>query len=331
MKMDELIDGFPEQLLDALRIASEVELRKSEGDFDQVLISGLGGSGIGGTLISEWVAQEAKLPIYVNKDYHLPSWVDHRTLLIVSSYSGNTEETLSTLQEGIERNAWIVSISSGGELERIAHENAFDHIKVPGGYPPRAAMGYSVVQLLRILSHHSIIPSRFDPEREVQASAKLLELEQQKIKDRAKEVAEEIHGKRPTIYCASGYEGVAVRWRQQINENAKTLCWHHVLPEMNHNELVGWESGGEDIGVIMLRNEEDHVQTQKRMDLCKEFLQERAGCWKELWSRGDTRIQRAFHLIHLGDHLSYHLALLNEVDPVQVDVIEAFKKRLKED
>jgi glucose/mannose-6-phosphate isomerase len=329
MNMEELIDGFPEQLNDALRIASETELRTADREIRKVLISGLGGSGIGGTLVSEWVAQETSIPINVNKDYHIPSWVDPNTLLIISSYSGNTEETLSALEEGIARNAGIVCISSGGEVERIAKEKAFDHIKVPGGYPPRAAMGYSIVQILKVLSHYGLLPAHFDLEREVRAAAKLLELDQQPIKDHGRELAGSIKGKLPVIYAGSSYEGVAVRWRQQINENAKSLCWHHVLPEMNHNELVGWEGGGREFAVLMLRNEDDPSQTQKRMDLTKEFLRDRCGYWKDVPSKGDTRIQRAFYLIHLGDQLSYHLALLNEVDPVEVDVIERFKKRLK--
>ncbi len=330
MKMDELIDGFPKQLLDALRIASKAELRSFEEGVDRVCISGLGGSGIGGTLVSEWIAHEATVPVNVNKEYHLPAWVDPRTLLIISSYSGNTEETLSALEEGVVKNAKVVCISSGGEIERIAQEKGFDHIKIPEGYPPRAAMGYSIVQLLHILSHHRVIPSYIDIEGEIQTAAKLLDLDQQPIKDHARDLAEKVHGKRCVIYAGSSYEGVAVRWRQQFNENAKTLCWHHVLPEMNHNELVGWERGREDIAVLMLRNSDDHERTQKRMELTKSFLEERAALWEDLWSRGDSRIQRAFYLIHLGDHLSYHLALFNEVDPIEVDVIERFKKRLKE-
>ncbi len=330
MKMEELIDGFPEQLKDALRIASEAELKGPDTPIDRVLVSGLGGSGIGGTLVSEWTAREASVPVNVNKDYHLPGWVDDRTLLIISSYSGNTEETLNALEEGVVKNARIVCISSGGEVERTANEKGFDHIKVPGGYPPRAAMGYSIVQLLAILAHYGVLPSHFDLEREIQTSAKFLELDQQPIKDHGRVLAEKLQGRMPVIYAGSGYDGVAVRWRQQINENAKSLCWHHVLPEMNHNELVGWQGGGPNVAALMLRNEDDHVGTQKRMELSREFLKDRCAVWEEVYSKGDTRIQRAFYLIHLGDHLSYQLALLNGVDPVEVEVIERFKERLKE-
>lgn len=330
MNMEELIDGFPDQLRDALQIASESRLRSFDGTIRNVLVSGLGGSGIGGTLVSEWVAHESSIPVHVNKDYQLPNWVGPDTLLIISSYSGNTEETLNALEEGITRNAGIVSISSGGDVERIAKEKKLDHIKVPGGYPPRAAMGYSIVQLLHILSHHEILPSYFDVEREIHTSAKFLELDQQPIKDRGRGLAEKVQGKIPVVYAGSSYEGVAVRWRQQINENAKTLCWHHILPEMNHNELVGWERGGQEIAVIMLRNPDDHSQTQKRMELSKKFLEGRCAYWEDLHSKGDTRIQRAFYLIALGDQLSLNLAVLNGVDPVEVDVIESFKKQLKE-
>lgn len=330
MDMKELIEAFPEQMKEALDIASASDLRSFEERIDQVLVSGLGGSGIGGTLVSEWVAFEAKVPVHVNKDYHLPAWVGPNTLLIISSYSGNTEETLNALEEGITRNASIVCISSGGELERIAEEKDLDHIKVPGGYPPRAAMGFSIVQLLWVLSHHKLLPEHIDPDREIRTAAKFLELEKQPIKDRSRELAEKLHGKLPVIYAGSTYEGVALRWRQQFNENAKTLCWHHVLPEMNHNELVGWESGASDIAVLMLRNKDDHVQTQKRMELTKAFLEERSAVWEDLWGKGDTRVQRACYSIHLGDHLSYQLALLNEVDPIEVDVIERFKERLKQ-
>jgi glucose/mannose-6-phosphate isomerase len=330
MNMEDLIDGFPDQLKEALEIASKKEFQRSNEEVAQVLISGMGGSGIGGTLVSEWVDKECRVPVTLNKDYHLPAWVGRTTLLIVSSYSGNTEESLSALEEGVLRDAHIVCISSGGELERIAREKGLDHIKVPAGYPPRAAMGYSIVQILRILSAHELLVPHFDIEREIQASAKLLELDRQVIKDKARELAEELHGKRPVIYAGSGQEGVAVRWRQQFNENAKTLCWHHVLPEMNHNELVGWEGSSKDIAVLLLRNEDDPSRVQKRMELCRELLEERTALWRELVSRGETRIQKALYHIHLGDQLSYQLALKNEVDPMEVDIIEELKKRLKE-
>jgi glucose/mannose-6-phosphate isomerase len=328
--MEDLIDGFPDQLKEALEIASKKEFQESKEGISQVLISGMGGSGIGGTLVSEWVDKESRVPVSLNKDYHLPAWVGRATLLIVSSYSGNTEETLNALEEGVLRDAHIVCISSGGEVERIAQEKGLDHIKVPAGYPPRAAMGYSIVQILRILSARSLLPSYFDIDRELQASAKLLELDQRVIKDKARELAEELQGKRPVIYTGSEQEGVAVRWRQQFNENAKTLCWHHVLPEMNHNELVGWEGNCEDLAVLVLRNDDDPSRVQKRMELCREILQDRPALWIELESRGETRIQKALYHIHLGDQLSYQLALKNQVDPMEVDIIENFKKRLKE-
>ena len=237
--MKDLIQNFPKHLSEAIAIGEKASLHNSTSEIRNVLITGLGGSGIGGTIIAEVVASQCSVPITVNKDYFLPSFVNEHTLLIVSSYSGNTEEmTTQAMEEAIQRKAKIVCITSGGKVEATAKQQGIDYIIIPGGNPPRACLGYSLTQLFYVLHFFKLINADF--KAQLKAAIDLLVKEEAFIKAEAEQVAEFLNEKIPVIYAVDGYNGVATRFRQQINENSKMLCWHHILPEMNHNELVGW-------------------------------------------------------------------------------------------
>jgi len=323
--MRDLVEGFYGQLEQAVEIANKFNFPKVDRRFENVVISGLGGSGIGGKIASEVLAPELTIPVVSNHHYTIPNWVSEKTLFIVCSYSGNTEETLEAMQLAIGKGAYIVCVTSGGEIGRIAEENGFTWIKIPGGQPPRSALGFSLIQILRIFEGCEYIAPKAGV---VQGAIDLLLAEKEDIHAKAKDIAEQLVNKTPVIYSDESCSGVAVRWRQQLNENAKILCWHHVYPEMNHNELVGWAGASEDVAVIILKKETDHPRTKIRMDITKEIFQEYTNTIIELEAKGKNPIERVLYLINVGDWVSVYLSDLLEVDPVEVDVIDFLKGSL---
>lgn len=325
MKMDHLIADFSEHLREALAISItfSTDIKKT---FDNVVITGLGGSGIGGKIVSNIVANEVNIPIVCNNDYSLPNFVGKNTLLLASSYSGNTEETLEALEEGIKRGCTCAIVTSGGEIERLAKEKGFAHIVIPGGLPPRAAFGYSFVQLFTLL--HAFGVSPIDRTEAIDNAIDLLDAEEAEIKTKAKAIAKKLHKNQVVIYSSFALEGVAVRFRQQLNENSKILTWHHCIPEMNHNELVGWAGGTTNSAVINFMNPNDHFKTKERFRISKEIISKYTSNIMDLSPKGDNELEHALYYIHLGDWISYELSVLNEVDPVEVDVIAHLKNEL---
>lgn len=327
--MKQLVQEFSEQLEAALDIGQSYSFISPARSFNNIVLTGLGGSGIGGSIVQNYVSPMLSIPFIVNKDYVLPAFVNEHTLLIVSSYSGNTEETIAAFSQGLEKKATIVCITSGGEVAALANERKLDCIMLPGGMPPRACLGYSLVQVLFTLAHYELIPRDF--EKQIMTAVDLLDDEEKNIQKRAKAVAKKLEGTTPILYAAANYEGVAVRFRQQINENSKMLCWHHVLPEMNHNELVGWRDKDEKRVVVMLRNSDDYSRTQLRFEINKKMIKKLAGSIIEISSMGDSYLERAFYLIHLTDWVSVYLAELHQVDATEVNVIDFLKGELAKD
>jgi glucose/mannose-6-phosphate isomerase len=324
--MKELISSFTAQLRQAMDIGDKAVFATNGLEISNVLITGLGGSGIGGSIIAQLTDQEIKVPVVVNKDYFLPAWVDRNTLVIVSSYSGNTEETLSALQIALERGSRVVCVTSGGKILDIAKERGLDHIIIPGGMPPRACLAYSFTQLFYILHGFGLIGNAFRDDLE--ASIHFLDHEEEHICSEAYYLAEKLHKKVPVIYSQANYEGVCVRFRQQINENSKMLCWHHALPEMNHNELVGWTQPNDKLAVIFFRNEDDYERTRKRMELTKEIVTKYTPYVFDVVSKGKTQLQRSLYLIHFGDWVSWYLSEIRNIDATEVRVIDFLKGEL---
>jgi glucose/mannose-6-phosphate isomerase len=324
--MKQYITDFTKHLTEAIKIGNSANLTPNTSAIDNVCIAGLGGSGIGGTIVAQVVANEIKIPIVVSKDYSIPAFVGKNTLFIACSYSGNTEETLETVALADKTGASIMCITSGGKLLEIAKNNNYNCITIPANFPPRAAFGYSFPQLLYALKHYKLIS--FDFEKELNTSIKLIDNEEGNIQREAKLIADKLHNTIPIIYTAAPFEGVAVRFRQQINENSKMLCWHHAVPEMNHNELVGWAGGKEELSVIIFRNESDYYRTQKRIEVNKTVFSKYTSNINEINSKGNTDIIRSLYLIHLGDWISEYLANAKGIDPVEVDVITYLKGEL---
>lgn len=326
MKMNDYINDFTNQLKDAMEIGSAAQLKKSNKTFKNVLICGLGGSGIGGTIVNDVVSSRVSIPILATKDYSIPNFVDDSTLVIASSYSGNTEETLYALEKCIKKNAEVCIITSGGKLKNLAEENNFNHIIIPGGQPPRAMFGYAFTELFYVLTHYGIIDESFKADFE--KAINLLDAEKADIQSQAKDLAKKMYQQTPVIYVAQGFEGVAVRFRQQINENSKMLCWHHVIPEMNHNELLGWRTNVENLAVVYFRNKLDFDRNQVRMDINKKVISKYTSNISEVWSKGYSVIENTLYHINLGDWISWYLSEMNNVDAIEIDVINYLKGEL---
>ena len=324
--MKNLVLKFPAQLTEALSIGQNYKFKTPVKEFANVMVTGLGGSGIGGSIVQNYVADKMKIPFLVNKDYFLPAFVGSNSLVIVCSYSGNTEETLEAMQQALKAKATVVCVTSGGKVAEIAGKKKLDCIVVPGGMPPRSCLGYSLVQLLCYLGHFGLIERSY--EKDLNAAITLISEGQDAIRKSAKQVAKKLLDKTPIIYSAGNFEGVAIRFRQQISENSKMLCWNAVIPEMNHNELVGWRDAAKDKAVVILRNKDDYDRVQTRMDINKKVIGKYTKNIIEIYSEGKSYWEKAFYLIHLTDWVSVILADLRELDATEVKVIDFLKGEL---
>ena len=326
IKMKRLVNIFTEQLEEALLIGQKTKLNLCSAPIKNVVITGLGGSGIGGKIATQLVSDQLSVPVTINNEYSLPGFVNENTLVIVSSFSGNTEETLEALKIAQEKKAEIACITSGGKLAEIAKENNYNLLVLPLAFSPRAMLTYSVIQQFFLLSHYDLIDDSFI--KDTKNTIALLNDELDDIKDLAHQTALALNSKTAVIYIESALEGVAVRMRQQINENAKSLGWHHVIPEMNHNELVGWAGGKEEYAVVMLRSSYEHYRSSVRMDISKGIIEKYTSTLVEVKAKGQSKIEQAFYHILFGDWTSVFLAELNKVDDVEVKVIDYLKSEL---
>lgn len=324
--MKSLIEAFPQQLKAALHIASAYIFTQPPAAVQQIVIAGLGGSGIGAEIIQNYLSRSLSLPLIVCKDYFLPGFVGEHTLVIACSYSGNTEESLMALEEALTKKARVVVVCSGGQMAAIAREQQLDCILIPSGMPPRACLGYAVVQLLRVLQHYGYVSDAYV--QELQQTADFLTEQAEEIEAAGRELAEQLYTKLPIIYADQHISGLATRWRQQINENGKMLAWERVLPEMNHNELVGWRDKDNKYAVVFLQSGLEPERIRQRIAINKEIIKPYTQHIYDVMAKGITYWERAFYLSLLGDWLSWHLAQLRGVDATEVKVIDFLKGSL---
>lgn len=324
--MEKLIQDFAAQMREAVEIGSKAAFTQPENEIRNVCLIGLGGSAFGGEVAKNYISGECTVPFEIVRDYTIPGYVSKHTLLIASSYSGNTEETLSALEQAMTRGPKVICVTSGGKVLDIAKEKGFDHIVLPGGYPPRTAAGFSIIQQLFVLKGMGLIKN-FD-----KALAEAIEIVAKfDAHEDAKLIADQLQRRIPVLYSSPAFESIAIRWRQQIEENSKQISFHHVIPEMNHNELVGWKNPPElleDIVVILLRSKFDHARNAIRMDISREVMGEYADAVIEVKAEGKTHLAQLFYLLHLGDWVSYYLALLNKEEPTPVKIIDYLKAEL---
>lgn len=324
--MKELVQNFPTQLHEALLIGQSYRFTAVKKDFANVVLTGLGGSGIGGSIVQNFVSDKLSVPFIVNKDYFLPAFVGKDSLVIVSSYSGNTEETLQAMQQALKAKATVICITSGGKIAELAKKKKLDCIMLPAGMPPRACLGYSMTQVLFVLQGMGLLDYNF--KRDLNASIKQLKANSKSIQRKAATLAKKLNGTMPIIYSTAEYEGMAIRFRQQINENSKMLCWHHAVPEMNHNELVGWRDKDNSKAVIFLRDEQTYERTQYRIEINKKIIRKYTKNITEIYAEGKSYWEKIFYFVHLTDWVSVYLADMRGHNATEVKVIDFLKGEL---
>jgi glucose/mannose-6-phosphate isomerase len=324
--MSSLIAAFPQNLTDALAIAREVKLSIPADGIRNVVICGMGGSGIGGRIVAQWISSTCPVPILSLQDYEVPAFVGKDTLVIGSSYSGNTEETLIAAEECRRRGARFIGICSGGKMEDFCRNNDYDVIIVPGGNPPRTAIAFSIVQLTAIFSQLGFAEGI--ALQQIESARGLIVSGQEAIKAEAHEIAERMCGKVPVVYASADYEGVAVRAKQQFNENSKMIGWMHVVPEMNHNELVGWGGGDDRYAALFLQTGDLNKRNSRRFDISVEIVRKKTGNVIIAEAKGDNKIERSLYLINLVDWTSLYLSELKNGDPIEIEVIDYLKDEL---
>jgi len=291
----------PEDITEANKLGRNITV----DSIKNVLLCGMGGSAIAGKIIKDYLEEELKIPFLVNSGYKLPAFVDNSTLVFIVSYSGNTEEILACYEEAKNRNAKIITITSGGKLK---NENS---IIVPEGFMPRNSFPYLFFPILNVLINNNLVSEKNEDIEEVKGI--LLDFD----KEKAKLLAEKINGKFPVIYSSSKFSSLVYRWQTQLNENSKILAHCHVFPELNHNEIEARHQST----IILLRTEKDIEK--KQMDAAQELLKA-----EEVYLQGTSFLANIFYGIYLGDHVSEYLAEFNNINSKVTERIDYIKKKL---
>ena len=335
--MRKLLYEFPDQAEKTAQLVKGMKIPPAYKEIKNIIVSGLGGSSVGGDLLKNFLRDKINLPLTVNRSYTLPHWVGKDTLLICVSYSGNTEETLSTYRMGRESGSKIIGISSGGELTKLAKEDGFPLIPIPEtNIPPRTALGYlffSQLFVLEILGLAKIGDNELSEASDILKNLREeIKVESPKDKNISKKLAGELYQTVPLIFVASDYfEGVGIRWKTQINENSKNPVYYAFFPELDHNEIMGWEAPKNLIGgftPIFLRDKKESERMIKRINITASLIKEKASKIIEVNSRGEGLLSRMLSLLYIGDYVSFYLGILNGVDPTEISSISTLKKKL---
>lgn len=303
---------------------------------NDVLICGMGGSAIAGDLIAGAYYERTRVPLVVHRGYYLPGWADDRTLALLMSYSGETEETLTAAMQALERESPAIAITSGGKLDTwYSGKHGVPVLTIPGGLQPRMALMHMLIPAVVLLARLGVIPPQnqeLDAARDAIAAAiDAYGPARPADANPAKQLAMRLHDKVPVIYGAEVTSGIAFRWKCQFNENAKQPAFWATLPEMNHNEIVGWEEAGafgDQAQVVMLRDPRQHRQVERRMALTREIISPGVTDVLTIEGEGESPLARVIDLVLLGDYVSLYAACLRRVDPEPVHSIGVLKAGL---
>ena len=333
--MFDSIWNFPENIIDALEIGDNITLNNKYENIQNIVIAGMGGSAIGGDVVSVLERLNINIPFLVCRDYSIPKWVNKNSLVICSSYSGNTEETLSSLYQSLNQGANICGITTGGTLLEKLNEYKKDTITIPTGLQPRAALAYSFIPIIKLLEKLAIFKS--DVNLWVKATIKTLEKNRaiysaESHDNPVYKLASSIYKKIPIIYSDNSTMRInAVRLKGQINENSKMLAYCNEIPELNHNEIVGWENNSrifKDLCIVWLEDSHDNKRTKIRKQITESILNDMKIDQYSIQMVGDTFQERFLNMIHYGDWLSFWCAILHKTDPSPVEKIIKLKNIL---
>ena len=336
--MAALIEALPEHIEQALERTAAEPWVPPVREPALLAVGGMGGSAIAAELTAAAAADRCPRPVLVVRDYRWPACVGRDALVVLSSTSGNTEETLSLADETAARGVSCMAMASGGALAETARSRGWPLHRVPGGLPPRAALFHGWVPLTLLLAD---LRWADDPRPAWREAVDLLRDRRRELgmavpeaTNPAKRLARSLHGRSLQLCSGPGaVAAVVTRWRQQLNENAKVFAQSAVVPEHNHNEIVGWQverPATRAIGLLVLRDLEDPAEVSARLDLVAEYAARQGAAVHEIRGQGESRLARLASLVQFGDSLSLHMALLGGVDPTDVASIDQFKRRLAE-
>jgi glucose/mannose-6-phosphate isomerase len=332
--------GLPDQMAEAWDLADGLSECMPAGA-KTLVICGMGGSAIGGQLLRDLIVEDYKVSVHVERGYTLPTFAGDHTPVVCVSYSGNTEEVLGCFHDGLRRGSPMAVISSGGLLTEEAAKAGIPALRIPGGMPPRAALGYLFTPLLKLASCWGFCEMKEDEFRSVlRKTRKLIDkcsLEADLAGNTPLQLAKRLYGKIPLVYSGNGLlVGAAYRWKCQFNENSKCMAFVNNFPELGHNEIMGWDSPAkilDEIFLVMLTDVDDHPKVRQRMDVTYEILEPLAAGAIKLNSVGGPgfagRLARLLSIVALGDLTSIYLAVESGKDPTPIDKIEKIKAMLR--
>ena len=321
--MRKVIIDSADQLKKGLELAKNV---RAEGSFKNVIICGIGGSALPANLLD--IATRPSVPVYIHRDYNLPSQANENSLVICISYSGNTEEAISGLKEALIKNLKIIGITSGGQVEEICKKNNIPLVKIDSGIQPRCATGYIFSALLKVLANSGI--TKDISEEIIKTSEKLKEINPS-LEKHGEKLAKKLSKKIPVIYASGKFKSVARIWKIEFNENSKTPAFYNYFPEINHNEMVGFSQlkKNNNFHFIIIKDESDNPRNLKRMNLFASLLKKKGAKTDFIKTEQGSLLFKTFAVLLLGDWVSYYLALKYKIDPTPVKMVEEFKKLMK--
>jgi len=318
---------------DQLRQQYEVEAPVVER-LQNIVLTGMGGSALAAEFLRSWLSDRLPVPVEIVREYHLPAYVNEHSLIIISSYSGNTEEALSVLQDAKKYKGHIVVMTAGGKLGEAAKKEGYAIIDVPAGLQPRLAVLFGVKGLASVIEHLGLVDGLVD---ELETAAEWLEHETQYFlpnvsKDQnniAKQIAEKLVGHPVAVYGGPTLGAIAMKWKIDFNENGKNLAFWNQLSEFNHNEFIGWSHPKDaNFQVVELQSSLDNERIAKRFAISNRLLSGIMPAPIIVEAHGETRLQQMLWTLLLGDFASAYLAILNGVDPTPVELVEKLKKEL---
>ena len=321
------VSGFVDDLKEA--VGKKIDL---SAEFDNVCICGMGASAIGGDIIKDMAADRSSVPISVVRSFDLPHWANKRTMVIVSSYSGNTRETLSMYDHAVERGCGTVAIAAGGKLAEKCRKDGSTLIEVRGGVQPRNALGSILGYMANIVETAGAGSYATEIKRLLPKMRKLAkDIGFDSPDSYAKKIAEKIYGTTPVVFSTSGIPASAMRWKQQINENSKMMSFYGSILEFNHNEIIGWSEGEKFNCVpIVLYEEEASRLTRATAGASIEMLRASGTDPTVVSISGRSVTERSLRAVMIGDHVSVYLAAMNRVDPIDVGPIRSLKEKVSE-
>lgn len=336
-----MLDGlarFPEQIKESLAIAEATE-RFNFMKIDNIVVAGMGASAISGDIMASLFRDKIDVPLVVNREYDLPKWVNKDTLVICISYSGNTDETLSSFKIAHQKKCKIICISTGGKLQEFAEKRTVPFVKIPSGIQPRAATAYLLFPSIIFLKKIGLLKTTIDADIQetLTVTQDFVTMNNKTVPEennQAKQLARKFFTTIPQVYGWGVYTPIAIRWRHQLNENSKVIARTDLVPDCNHNDIVGWSANPEiskQFSCVLFRDkEEETIDMAVRLNFMRDLFRNTAANVIEVSPKGKSHLAKMMYLMCLGDFTSCYLAVLRGIDPSPVDIITELKKRLAE-